>query len=139
MLKEKSAGTIIFRSSPPRFLLLHHPAGHLDFPKGNIERGETEEQAALRELTEETGITDVRLIPGFREEVHYFYKRGGRTISKTVVDFLAETKTEKVTLSHEHIGFKWLSYEEALKQLTFKNAKDELKKARQFLQKKNSV
>ena len=139
MMTERSAGVLIFRGKPPQFLLLHYPAGHWDFPKGNIEVGETEEQTALRELEEETGITDAKIIPGFKGTVSYFYRREGKTIHKTVVDFLAETQTEKVTLSHEHIGFKWLGYEEALKQLTFKSAQDELKKAWSFLQKRKTI
>jgi len=38
-----------------------------------------------------------------------------------------------VKVSFEHIGFKWLPYEEAIEKLTFKNAKDILKKANDYL------
>jgi 8-oxo-dGTP pyrophosphatase MutT (NUDIX family) len=132
-MQEKSAGTIVFRGD--EVLLLHYIAGHWDFPKGNIESGEKEEETALRELEEETGIKHAEVIPGFREEIVYFYRRRGMTIRKTVIFFLVKTSESEVRISHEHIGFKWLPYEEAMKQLTFENARLELKKAREFINK----
>lgn len=128
-----SAGFIVFNKG--KFLLLHYGAGHWDFPKGHIEKGETIEEAARRELEEETGIKDIYIVPGFEEKLGYFFKRDGKIVHKEVVFFLAETKTSSVKLSHEHIGYKWLSYHEALAQLTFKSAKDILSKAEKFLKK----
>jgi len=46
---------------------------------------------------------------------------------------LAETKTKDVKVSFEHLGYEWLTYQEALKKLTFKNAKEILKKANDYL------
>lgn len=131
---ERSAGAIIFRRDTKiKYLLLHYEAGHWDFPKGNIEEGEIEEETAKREVWEETGIKDIHFLQGFKEKIHYFYKKEGKTIYKEVTFFLAETKTTKVILSFEHIGYKWLSYDEAIKQLTYKTAKEVLKKAKRFL------
>lgn len=143
---EKSAGAVIFRPQPTRrpgeenkiyYLLLHYQSGHWDFPKGNIEKGEKLEETVRRETKEETGIEDIKFIPGFKEAIKYFYKLKGKNIFKIVTFFLAETKTKKVKISWEHIGYKWLPYEEALEQLTFKNAKEILKKANHFLSKKS--
>ena len=54
MIEETSAGAVVFRDDSVRkartFLVLHYPAGHWDFPKGAVEKGETEEQAARRSL-----------------------------------------------------------------------------------------
>lgn len=141
---EKSAGAVVFRRSKNKieYLLLHYRAGHWDFPKGHIEKGESEEDALRREVFEETGIRDLKLIPGFRKTIKYFFKarpdkrekiRGKDTILKLVVFYLAETKTKKVKISFEHVGYKWLPYDSALKQLTFKNAKDILKRAAHFI------
>lgn len=139
---EKSAGAVIFREQEGKiyYLLLHYEARHWDFPKGHIEKGEKPEESAKREIEEETGIKDIEFIPGFKETAKYFYKRDGslpagrqEIFFKTVVFFLAQTKTKKVEISYEHQGFKWLSYEKALKQLTFDNAKKILKKANDFL------
>ena len=134
MKKEKSAGAIVFRKEKePIYLLLHYEMGHWDFPKGNIEPGEKDLETVKREIQEETGIKDIEILKDFKEEIHYYYKFEGELITKTVVFYLAKTDAEKVNLSFEHIGFAWLSYDKALDKLTFKNAKQILKKANDFL------
>lgn len=135
MPQERSSGVVLFRMEEGRrfYLLLHYEAKHWDFPKGHVENGESEEQAARRECEEETGIRDLAIVPGFRECIEYFYRREGETMHKEVVFLLAETKTKNVTLSFEHIGFEWLAYGDALERLTYANAKDVLKKAESFL------
>ncbi len=134
---EKSAGAVIFSRADKKieYLLLHYQAGHWDFPKGNIEKGEKLEETVKREVKEETGIEDIKFVPGFKENIKYFYRLKGRNIFKIVTFFLAETKTKKVKISWEHIGYQWLPCQEAFEQLTFKNAKEVLKKAYQFLEK----
>ena len=136
MPTEKSAGTILFNGSPPAFLLLRYQQGHWDFPKGTCEPGESKQETALRELEEETGITKATLLPGFRGTISYSYQRGGKPVHEIVTFFLAETKTKKVTLSPEHTAFAWLPYGQALERLTYQNARNQLRKARIFLQKK---
>jgi hypothetical protein len=46
---------------------------------------------------------------------------------------LAKTDEKKITLSHEHNDFVWLGYNDALKKTTFRNAKNVLSKANEFL------
>ena len=136
MLNEKSCGAVVYaNNSEVKYLLLRYEAGHWDFVKGNVEEGESEKETALRELKEETGIDDARLVGGFREKISYFYKRQGATVYKEVVFFLTEAKNTKVRLSFEHVAFDWLTYEEAMRKLTFKNARDVLQRARDFLKK----
>ena len=134
-MKETSAGAVVFREEKGNalYLLLHYEEGHWDFPKGHIEKGEEEKETAEREIEEETGIKKISFIEGFKEKIKYFYKREGQTIYKEVVFYLCETKESKIKISFEHIGYKWLDYEDALNQLTFKNAKEILKKAHSFL------
>jgi bis(5'-nucleosidyl)-tetraphosphatase len=124
-------------SSEPEYLLLNYTAGHWDFPKGNIEAGETEKQAAAREIREETGITDVRFLDGFRMKIAYRYRHDKRLVQKEVVLFLAQTCTRQVTLSHEHIGFAWRKYDDAIQQLTYRNAMNLLSAAKDNLQKRS--
>ena len=132
--KEKSTGAVIFIiNKERRYLLLHYPEGHWDFPKGHIEKGESEKQAALREIKEETSITVKAFIEGFKERIHYFHTFKNAPISKSVVFYLAHSDTAEVTLSFEHIGFIWLPYKEALSRLTYNNSKEILKKAEDFL------
>jgi 8-oxo-dGTP pyrophosphatase MutT (NUDIX family) len=133
--EERSAGAVLFRreDSQLRFLLLHYTSGHFDWPKGNIEEGESEVETVLREVREETGLQRTRVIPGFREEISYFYRRQGSLVRKTVVFYLAEAEDSDVKLSHEHIGYRWLDYEGALKTLTYENSRSVLRKAKAVL------
>ncbi len=132
---EKSCGVVLYKEGDPRqYLLLHYPEGHWDFPKGHVEEGETEIDTALRETKEETGITDVEIDKGFREKISYFYTRDGKSIYKEVIYFVGKTNAEDLELSHEHVGGEWMPYLKAVERLTFKNAKELLKKTDLFLQ-----
>jgi 8-oxo-dGTP pyrophosphatase MutT (NUDIX family) len=141
MLREKSCGAVIFvkKDNSTKYLLLNYAAGHWDFVKGNVEPNETEKETVLRELQEETGITDASFLDGFKETIAYFYRRQGLTVHKEVVFFIMESQTEKVTLSFEHVGFIWLDYQHAMEKLNFKNAKDVLQKAHDFLKKQKII
>jgi len=126
MLKENSAGIVLYRShnnSTNVILLLHYGNGHWDFPKGNIEANETQIQAAVRELGEETGIDKFRFVPGFKETLSYTYKKKSQIVSKSVTFFLGTTTISNVVLSNEHIGYLWSTYQESINMLTFTNAK----------------
>ena len=135
---EYSAGAIIFRKEEGKklYLLLHYLSGHWEFPKGHIEKGEEEKETARRETEEETGIKSIDIVEGFKEPIKYYFRVKKRTILKKVIFYLAETDVKKIKLSEEHIGFKWLVYKEAKKQLTFKNAKKILEKAHNYLSEK---
>ena len=130
MIEERSAGAVLFRETPSGnlYLLLNYPSGHWDFVKGNIERGETLAETVIREIREETGIIDVSFVHGFEDKVEYHYQRNGELVHKEVVFFLAKTKTVDVKISHEHLGFVWLSFDDALKKLTYKNAQNVMKR-----------
>lgn len=140
MLNEKSCGAVVFtKSTEVNYLLLRYEAGHWDFVKGNVEPNENEKDTVTRELKEETSITDAQFIDGFREKIAYFYRRQGNTVHKEVVFFLIEANTEKVALSYEHVGYSWLSYEQAMEKLTFKNARSVLQSAHKFLKKQGII
>jgi len=138
MLYEVSAGAVLFRREGKKikYLLLHYESGHWDFPKGHIEKGETKEETVLREVEEETGIKDIKIIPSFEERIEYFYKKENETLKKHVYFFLCETREKKVKLSFEHKNFVWLDYEQALKKITYPSSKKLLKKAHTFLSRK---
>lgn len=142
---EKSAGAVVFRKEKDKiyYLLLNYSAiGKIEktywgFPKGHIEKKEKEIETVRREIKEEVGIEDIRLIEGFKEGERYFFKFRGKNILKFVTFYLVETKTKKVKLSYEHKDYAWLEYEKAFEQLTFKSTKEILKKANDFLSRKS--
>ena len=70
-------------------------------------------------------------------KIDYRYRHGKRLVHKEVLLFLARTKTKQVVISHEHIGFAWKKYENAMEQLTYRNAKNLLQAARDFLRQRS--
>jgi bis(5'-nucleosidyl)-tetraphosphatase len=152
---EKSAGAIIFyreKDGIIKYLLLKYRAAHWNFPKGLIEKGEKLEQAALREVKEETGLDNLEFINGFKETIRYFFRakydyqvkeRGlkmGQTVMKFVTYFLVESKDKNVKISFEHENFEWLEFNEAMEKMKkLKTSQDVLKKAHQFLQKNDRI
>ena len=135
MIEAISAGIILVNEngSEKQFLLLNYPTGHWDFIKGVIEDGESLQQTAIRETREETGITDIEFIEGFKEEIEYFFRAENQNVHKKVIFFLAKTNSKNVILSHEHLDSVWLNYNDALKKLTYDNAINLLKKSNTFL------
>jgi len=135
---ERSAGFVLFRVTPHgarEYLLLDY-GRHWDFPKGHLEKGEDDLTAALRELREETGISDPQVIPGFQREITYFFRdRKKGLIRKTVAFFLGQTQVsdEDIVLSHEHEGFIFVPFDVAVRQTTYANALEVLKLAEEKL------
>ena len=120
--EERSAGFVLYRRRDGQRLYLvlrHRNGGHWGFPKGHIEPEEDELVAARREITEETGIERLRPLPGFRATSTYRFARGPRSISKSVVYFLAEAETGRVRLSSEHSDAAWLAADDAKRRLTY--------------------
>tara|TARA_Y100000780_G_C13554453_1_gene366612 strand:+ start:41 stop:454 length:414 start_codon:yes stop_codon:yes gene_type:complete len=124
-MNELSAGTVLFNQNNDKieYLLLNYPTGHWDFPKGNVEEGEAEMETIRREVKEETSIDSIEFINGFRKKIKYNYKRRGKLVYKEVIFYLSETKDNNVKLSFEHKDYAWLNYNDAMKLLTYKNAK----------------
>lgn len=136
--QERSAGFILFRVDPAApggrvFLLLDY-GRHWDYAKGHVEKGESDLDAAVRELHEETGIPRPRVIDGFAHEIEYFFRSSKHgLVQKRVVFFLGQTDAAEVTISDEHTGWAFLDYESALQRLSYATAKDVLRRAQEFL------
>lgn len=145
MIKEKAVGVILYymEKNHPRFLLLKYKRWqtHWDFVKGHVEKGEKTEDAAKREVFEETNLKNIKLIPKFKETIEYSYhkhhkNKKSKKVRKKVVYFLAEVPKEKsrnVKLSEEHQKFKWTSYNQAKKLLKFPQQQKLLDKVNSFI------
>ena len=129
-VSQTAAGVVLFRNGGDerRYLLMRSALTRRpiwEFPKGGVEAGESEQQAAVRELWEEAGIAraQIALLPGFREEERYVFTQGRgdeRTlIVKKVIYFLAETHEERVVISREAEEYRWATYAEALRMIRF--------------------
>lgn len=128
---EKSCGAVVCREERGRrkYLLLHYSEGHWDLPKGHVEPGESEEETARREILEETGISELEFVQGFRQSISYWFARREEKVPKEAVFFLAMTAEKEVRLSDEHVGYLWLPFRLAREKMTYKNARELLEKA----------
>lgn len=140
MIKKKSAGIIVFKKDGQgiRYLLLHHGGDYWNFPKGTQEKGEDDLQTALRELREETGIRNIKVIDSFFDGYDYDFdtkiRQGVKEkVYKAVVFFLGEVKGEEIKISNEHIDFGWFDFKTASERLFYQNGQDLLKRAHQFI------
>ena len=126
---ETSCGVVLVNFGS--VLLLQYPQGHWGFPKGHYEAEDgIYQQTALRELEEETGISEVRMLDDWRMRTFYTFTLKGRPIEKEVFWFIGETDEYDITLSHEHRNFMWLEWDDAENQLNFEQSKEVLRGAR---------
>jgi len=149
MIREKSAGVIVYRMHPKeglQYLLLYLHDNYWNFSKGHVEEGETEMEAAVRELQEETSLKDLKLIPDWCQRTHFFFKQdregNSELIKKDLALYLAQAPvdahidiSDKVS-KHEVInGYAWMDFKTACKQLKFKNLKQILEEADSYINK----
>ncbi len=102
------------------------------FPKGHAEKGETPIKAALRELQEETGVSEVELIDKTPIAVSYSFTHEGVRIEKTVEYFVGVCKSSDTHISqpHEIKEIRWCTFDDALTLLSHQNSKDVLQKVK---------
>ena len=119
-LKETSYGGVVVRGDE---VLVITPIGKrrvTGLPKGGPNPGERPEQTAAREVREETGVTATVREP--LGDVHYWYRRGGRRVYKTVHFYLMEAVGGDTSLhDHEYDEAAWFPIEEAGRRLSFAN------------------
>lgn len=136
MKKEKSCGAVVYRvgeNGPEILLIKHKNGGHWAFPKGHVEKKETESETALREIWEETGLK-VELDMGFRKMVTYSPKPN---VMKDVVYFAGKAKQEDARPQPEEVlKVSWETPEEALELVTYATDREVLQ---EFLQYINSI
>lgn len=140
MKKLKAAGAVMFyrypKSNTVEYLLLlaNKEPDYWNFVKGRVDLDDKDrEETAKREISEETGLNDIKFFQGFLETDSYVSEMNGEIFKKEVIWYLAETKTKKVNLSIEHDEFKWAEFDEAMELLKYDNSKRILEKANRFI------
>lgn len=129
---ETSCGVVLVNFGS--ILLLQYPQGHWDFPKGHVEDDDTDyKSTAARELSEETGISDINFVEDFKFRTAYDFQHKGKRVDKQVFWFIAETETMTVKISNEHLEHLWLDWDDALEQLTHDESKSVLLAAREHM------
>lgn len=128
-VREYSAGGVVFRNGRKgvEFLLIEDLKGRWSVPKGHVEAGETLEQTALREIGEETGLKNTRIVEKL-DKVHFFYRFEGRLIFMTTFIFLIEAidpdEPIVVEKSEGIVGARWFSASRAQQILEYKDLKN---------------
>ena len=116
------------------FLIVQPHYGWWGFPKGHPEVGESTQETAERELSEETGLKVERYFQSpLLEEKYSFWWKGER-IHKTVIYWMAEVKGELSLQAEEIMQALWLPFDEAYAKLTYPEGKNVCLQAQQHLQ-----
>lgn len=131
--QETSAGGVVFRwheDGAPRFLLIRDSYENWGFPKGHLKRGEAPEQAALREVGEETGLALLRA-RGELGAIEWWFRFRGRRIHKRCHFFLLESPEGRTEPQRAEgiTACRWLPEAEALKKVSYDNARSVLERA----------
>ena len=137
MRYEKCCGAVVYRmqNGQPVFLVEKMDLGHLSLPKGHVEGNETEEETALREIREETGL-EVKLDTVFRHAVHYPLRDGNG--EKEVVFFVAEALPGEEKPQEDEIAWlKWMPFAQAAEAVTYPEVKEALVHAYTYLSDKH--
>lgn len=107
----KSCGVLVVKGEPWNSFLLMRHVDRWDLPKGHVDPGETEIETALRELEEETGLSEqeIELLPDFRYAINYPIRgrRKGELLTKQLVIFLANLQVDRPIVVTEHLGSIW--------------------------------
>ena len=135
--RNRAAGIIVLHSKTNKILLLYRTQyRHWEYSKGRIEKGETEKQAAKRELREEVNIKKIKLVPDFKVRINYSFRAEGLTILRSVVYFLGYS-SDRIRLSSEHSAYRWCTFNEARKRFRHRNYKNIISKVKEYLAEKN--
>jgi 8-oxo-dGTP pyrophosphatase MutT (NUDIX family) len=130
--KEHSAGGVVFRmdAGQPLYLLIRDSYQNWGFPKGHIERGEQPDEAAQREVCEETGLAGLA-IRGAIDTIDWFFRFRGQLIHKSCQFFLMESAEATTSPQHNEgiTACRWIAFEEAESLVSYANAREVLRRA----------
>jgi 8-oxo-dGTP pyrophosphatase MutT (NUDIX family) len=130
-LKDFSAGGVVVRGDEVAVIVPKRRGRNdgqvLGLPKGHLDGDETEVEAAVREVREETGVTAEPL--GKLGEISYSYERRGQTIDKRVVFYLLEYRSGELDHDHEIEQVQWMPLEEAARSLTYSGEREMVARA----------
>ena len=129
---ETSAGGVVVRLDQPQplFLLIRDSYRNWGFPKGHIEPSEPPEAAALREVGEETGLTDL-VLRGMIEKIDWHFRFRGQLIHKVCHFFLIQTGEAATSPQHAEgiTACRWVPFDEAESLISYANAREVLRHA----------
>jgi len=130
--REVSAGGVVYRveQGRPLFLLIRDSYRNWGFPKGHLEKHELPEAAALREVSEETGLSDL-VLRGELATIDWHFRFRGKLIHKICHFFLMESENARTSPQREEgiTACRWVPIDEALVLISYANAREVLQRA----------
>lgn len=133
---ETSAGGVVFRmvDGKPHYLLIRDSYRNWGFPKGHLETGERPEDAALREVGEETGLGDL-VVRASIDTIDWFFRFRGQLIHKVCHFYLMETSSTTTSPQHAEgiTACRWSPFEEAQTLISYSNAREVLRRAQEMV------
>ncbi len=125
IVREPLAGGIVFRRDKDggiEMLLIQDHRNRWTIPKGHVEQGETAQQAAEREIGEEAGLNDVKVL-GWLGKIHFRYRRINQLVLMTQQVYLMRTNTDGEEIQKEDWmnGIKWFKYQDALEAIEYED------------------
>ena len=134
---ERSAGGVVLRwfDGVPSVLLIRDPYRNWGLPKGHLEEGEDTQQAAVREVSEETGLDQLEVGPEVGT-INWFFRRRGTLVHKFCTFFLMRSTQGDATPEMEEgiTECVWLPFPDAIERLTYENARETLRSVQELLQ-----
>jgi ADP-ribose pyrophosphatase YjhB (NUDIX family) len=127
VVREPTAGGIIYRetknkSAPLEILLIQDSKGRWTIPKGHIEEGETPRQTAEREINEETGLKEMKMLD-WLGKINFRYRRANTLVLMTTEIFLVKAlgNTNKITPQEWMKGIGWMPVNDALDKIEYED------------------
>ena len=137
MKPEKSCGAVVFTviDSSIKYVIVESKEGYFGFPKGHVEKNETEKETALREIREETGL-NIDIIDGFKTEDLHTFTLNGETRMKHVVYFLAQYSNQSPSAQISELNsINIIDFDSAISIFQFESSKRILSEANEFITK----
>lgn len=129
--KDFSAGGVVVRDGQVIVIVPKRRGAQNDkvlgLPKGHLDGAETEVEAAVREVREETGVVAEPIEK--LGEISYTYERRGHPIDKRVVFYLLEYRSGELAHDHEIEQVHWMPLEQAAQSLSYQGERDMVKRA----------
>lgn len=134
--REVSAGGVVVRiaeDGAPRVLLIRDSYRNWGFPKGHLEGTERPDQAALREVAEETGLGGL-VVVGPLPRIEWTFRFRGRPVRKLCHFFLMRTAQRRTRPQAEEgiTACRWVPFDQAVELIAYDNAREVLVRAREL-------